>query len=130
MDKDREGPRRFECANVDAKHDRCRGFRTVTLWAYHEVMRKLLCLAIMEAKEENAMNLTPFWNQLNEILQDFTQINGYKFNPYGFVADENHAKWNSIRATFGEKSLERDVSCELHYKQSVERQAKKNLVLI
>ena len=125
LDKDRDGPMRFEYAFVDAKHDRCRGFKTVTLWAYNDVMRKLVCLAIMEAEQENTENLIRFWQLLNEMLQDFTQMNGYKFNPYGFVADENHANWNSIRKVFGEKSLERVVSCEFHYKQSVQRQANK-----
>jgi hypothetical protein len=125
MDKDRDGPMRFEYAFVDAKHDRCRGFKTLTLWAYNDVMRKLVCLAAMEAEDENTENLTRFWRLLNEMLQDFTQVKGYTFNPYGFVADEYHANWNSIRNVFGDKSLERVVSCEFHYKQSVHIQAKK-----
>jgi hypothetical protein len=125
MDKDRNGCMRYEYAHVDAKHDRCRGFKSITLWAYNDVMRKLMCLAVMEAEEENTANLTMFWKLLNEMLQDFTGIDGYKFNPYGFIADENHANWNSLRAVYGDSVLDRVVSCEFHYKQSVERHAKK-----
>jgi serine/threonine protein kinase len=125
MDKDREGEMRFEYAHVDAKHDRCRGFVTITLWAYNDVLRKLVCLSVMEAEEENTTNLSLFWKLHNEMLEDVSQIKGYKFNPYGFVADEHHANWASIKAVFGERTLERVVSCEFHFKQSVERQAKK-----
>ena len=52
MDKDQNGLMRYEYAFVDAKHDRCRGFKTITLWAYHDVSRKLVCLAIMEAEQK------------------------------------------------------------------------------
>jgi hypothetical protein len=81
MDKDRDGPMRFEYAFVDAKHDRCRGFKTLTLWAYNDVMRKLVCLAVMEAEDENTENLTRFWRLLNEMLGGLHKSQGIYIQP-------------------------------------------------
>lgn len=125
MDRDGSGVMMDEFAFIDAKHNRCRGFKTLTLWTYHPVLRKLLSLAIMEVEEENTENLTIFWQLLNEMLEDISGKKGYKFNPFGFIADEHHANWCSIRDVFGVQSLERAVSCEFHYKQSVQRHSRK-----
>ena len=43
------------------------------------------------------------------------------FNPMGIVADENQANWKSVERVFGKDVLERIISCEFHYKQSVQR---------
>jgi hypothetical protein len=125
MDRDGTGLLNHEYAHVDAMHDRCRAFKTLTLWTYHEAARKLVCLAIMDVEEENSENLTTFWTLLNEMLQDFTGRPDYQFNPAGFVADEHHANWRSINAVFGRSATERTVSCEFHFKQSVHRHARK-----
>ena len=114
-----------EYVYVDAKHDRCRNFKTLTLWTVHKATQKLLCLATMEVEAENTENLILFWNTLNEMLQEVTANPTYTFNPIGFVVDENHANWVSIKKVFGEDTLKRVVSCEFHYKQSVTRHAKK-----
>jgi len=58
---------------------------------------------------------------LNEIL---IKVSGEKFNPVGFVADENHANWISLNNIFWKEVIDRVVSCEFHYKQSVQRHAK------
>ena len=125
MDRDGEGVLREEYAYIDATHDRCKGFKSVTLWTYHPVCRKLIRLAIMEIEIENAENLTLFWTVFNKMLQEMSGNSCDKFNPIGFVADEHHANWISIKNYFGEETISRVVSCEFHYKQSVRRQAKK-----
>ncbi len=79
----------------------------------------------MEVEEENTENLIQFWNLLNEMLQEVSGEHGMKFNPSGFIADEHHANWRSINAVFGESVLQRTFSCEFHYKQSVQRHAKR-----
>ena len=125
MDKDTNEVLSNEYAHVDATHTRCRGFKSLTLWVYHPVMRKLLRIAIMEVEQENTENLTKFWQLLNEMLQKVSGQNNYHFNPVGFVADKHHANWNSIKNVFGSATLQTVVSCEFHYKQSVQRHAKK-----
>lgn len=124
MDRDGSGILNKEYAHVDAKHNRVRGFKSVTLWAYHPVLCKLVRLAVMDVEQENSENLTSFWTLFNEMLQAFSGISDYKFNPTGFIADEHHANWTSIRNVFGAAVVNRMVSCEFHFKQSVQRHAK------
>ena len=114
MDRDGNGQMKDEYAHVDATHKRCRGFKTVTLWAYHEISRKLVCLAIMDIENENTENLTIFWTLMNEMLQELSGNSEYTFNPKGFVADEHHANWRSIHDVFGSAGTDRTVSCEFH----------------
>jgi len=101
MDKDGQGVLNSEYAYVDAKHDRCKGFKTITLWTYNEIAQKLVRRAIMEAEAENTENLKLCLTLLNEMLEEVSGEKSYKFNLKGFVADENHANWNSIKAVYG-----------------------------
>ena len=55
MDRNKNGILKEEFAFVDAKHDRCKNFKTVTLWTFHPVLRKTICLAKMEVEAENLM---------------------------------------------------------------------------
>ncbi|CAC5406531.1 unnamed protein product [Mytilus coruscus] len=125
MDCNKDGILNEEFAFIDAKHNRCKNFRTVTLWTYHPVLRKTICVAKMEAEAESSENLEIFWKLLNEMLEEVNNQTGYKFNPYGFIMDENSANWISVRKVFGEHILQKCASCEFHYKQSVHRHAKK-----
>jgi hypothetical protein len=125
MDRTGNGSMSHEYAHVDAMHDRCRDFKTVILWAYHEMSRKLVCLAVMDIEEENTENLTTFWHLLDEMLAEVSGKAEYKFNPTGFVADEHHANWRSINDVFGPEAADRTVSCEFHFKQSVHRHARR-----
>ena len=125
MDRDGDGILKEEYAFVDTKHDRVRGFKTLTLWTYHPVLRKLLCLAIMEIEAENTENLTSFWTIWNDLLKDAAERNDVLFNPIGFVADEHHANWKSLKNVYGDNVISRVVSCEFHYKQSIQRHARR-----
>ena len=124
MDRNADGVLSKEFAHVDATHTRVRNFKTVTLWTYHPVMRKLLRLAVMDIEEENTENLSKFWQVFNSMLCKVSDNQQYLFNPCGFVADEHHSNWQSIQLVFGNDALSRTVSCEFHYKQSVHRHAR------
>ena len=56
MDREGDVVLKEEFVYIDTKHDRCRGFSTVTLWTYHPVMCKLIRLAVMYVEEENSEN--------------------------------------------------------------------------
>jgi len=60
MDRDQRKFLSEECAFVDVKHNRCRGFKAITLRTYHPARRKLIRLAVMDVEEENSDNLTNF----------------------------------------------------------------------
>jgi hypothetical protein len=113
-----------EYAHIDATHTRCRDFKTITLWTYHPVMRRQVRIAVMEVELENIENLTKFWQILNDMLKKMSADSSCVFNPAGFVADEHHVNWNSIRQVLGNDGLNRTVSCEFHYKQSVQRHSR------
>ena len=55
------------------------------------------------------------------MLQKCSNNPKFVFNPTGFVCDENHANWNGIERVFGEAAICKTVSCEFHYKQSIQR---------
>lgn len=124
MDRHSNSVMSAEYAHVDATHTHCRDFKTITLWTYHPVLRKLLRIAVMEVEHENTENLTTFWQILNDMLRKVSADSSRVFNPAGFVADEHHANWNSIRHVFGNDAVNRTVSCEFHYRQSVHRHAR------
>ena len=42
-----------EPAYFDGMHSRVRLYKTLTMWAYHPAIRKMMTLAIMEAPREN-----------------------------------------------------------------------------
>ena len=121
MDVQGTGFLREEFAFLDVKHDRCREYKTATLWTYHPSMRKLLRLAVMDNEAENTKNLTVLWCIFNNMLQEETGQADYKFNPIGFIADEHHANFKAIKEVFGEVGAKKIKTCEFHYKQSVER---------
>ena len=121
MDLEGTGFLREEFAFIDVMHDRCRDYKTATLWTYHPSMRKLLRLAVMDIEKENTENLTLFWHIFNRMLQEVSGQPDYRFNPIGFIADEHQANFKATKAVFGEVGAKRIKTCEFHFKQSVER---------
>ena len=125
LDFEKDGFLKNEYVFFDGKHDRIQGFKSLTLWTLHPISRKLVWLAIMDAEHEDETNLVIFWNTVNKMLQDYLKDPDYKFNPIGFVCDENHANWSSISKVYGELAANRVTSCEFHFKQSVMRHSRK-----
>ena len=84
---DREGshPMNDEYVYVDAKHNRCRNYKTLTLWTLHKTTRKLVCLAVMEVEAEDTENLTLFWRNVNSMLREVSGNDDYVFNPTGLL---------------------------------------------
>ena len=123
MDKESDGPLAQEFCYFDAMHSRFRGFKTITLWVLHPLIRRMLKIACMEVEKESTKNLVLFWKTLNEMLSEVKGDPSYKFNPAGWVCDEHGANWNSIKEVFGDTA--QAVSCEFHFKQCRRRQAQK-----
>ena len=65
----------------DGKHNRCRGFITLTASVYHPLLRKQVPLAIMEAERENTQNVEIFWTLLNEAIRKVSASAVDVFNP-------------------------------------------------
>ena len=72
MDHDypHKNPSHQEPAYFDGMYKKCTGWKTLTLWAYHNASRKLLRLATMEVKGETSENVVLFWRLFNEVLAE------------------------------------------------------------
>ncbi|KAK3711266.1 hypothetical protein QZH41_007880 [Actinostola sp. cb2023] len=125
MDKDGEGFMSQEYCFLDAKHDRCRGFKTLTLWVYHPLLRELFKLATAEVEAETGDTIAVFFQAFNRALQESKNDPSYKFNPRGWVFDEHGGNWNAVRDVFGEDALARCKSCDFHFKDCRNRHRNK-----
>ena len=125
MDRHGNGLHNTAFAHIDCKHDRVKKMKTVTRWMHHMQMQKLMCLAVMDINCENTENLTLFWNEFNNMLQELKGDDAYSVNPAGFIVDEHPANWNSIELVFGLDAIARTHSCEFHYKQSLTKHSNK-----
>ena len=60
MARDAKGHLCEEYAFVDVKHKRSRDYKSVTLWSYHQTLRKVIRLAVVDVDQENTENMTNF----------------------------------------------------------------------
>ena len=124
IDMDQDGPEhplQGEEAYFGGCHSRCAGYKTLALFVYHTAMHHILRLATMEAKSESTPEISIFWELFNEIISEIKGRN-YKFNPRSIMVDENGANYCAIRKVFGlEFAASKVVSCQMHYKNVVNR---------
>jgi hypothetical protein len=125
MDRESEHPLSKEFCFFDGKVKRCKGFVTLTASVYHPVLRKLIPLAIMECHGENSSNITLFWKTFNSVLKEVSGDAEYVFNPRGWMTDMAGANMEGIRAVYGEFAVHRIKTCEFHFKECRNRQARK-----
>ena len=128
IDMDQNGPEhplQGKEAYFDGCHSRCAGYKTLALFVYHMAMGHIFRLAMMEVKSESTHEISIFGELFNEI---FSEIKGrnYKFNPNSIMVDVNGANYCTIRNVFGlEFATSKVVSCQMHYKNDVNREALK-----
>ena len=106
----------------DGKHNRCRGYITLTASVYHPLLRRQIPLAVMEAEKENTTNVTLFWTLFNEVQEKVAKTST-KFNPTGWCTDMAGANLSGIYKVYGESA--RIKSCEFHFKDHRYKQPKK-----
>ena len=124
IDMDQNGPEhplQTEDAYFDDCHSRCTGYKTLALFVYHTAVSRILRLATMEVKSKSTKEISLFWELFNDILTKI-EGNNYKFNPKSIMVDENGANYCAIRKVFGlEFATTKVVSCQIHYKNDVNR---------
>ena len=86
----------LENAYFNATHTHIYGFKNLGLWMFHPSQQKVLYLACMDIRTENAMDTAKFFILFNEILQKETGKEGYKFNPWYFMCDEESTNYCAI----------------------------------
>ena len=102
----------------DGSRKRYKGFKTIAVAFYHPLVRKMVKILTIDVKSESTEGFAVMWELLNECLQKLTKNKNYKFNPTGWMTDENGANWNGIEKVFGKDSLSRVVSCKFHFLQA------------
>ncbi|CAB3993049.1 Hypothetical predicted protein [Paramuricea clavata] len=107
---------RKEYCYFDGTHSRCHGLKTLTLWTYHPLLRKLVKLATMDCERENQECISLFWKLWNDALSEISKNPAYTFDPKGWCMDEAGANWSAIEEVFGSEALSKCKSCEFHFK--------------
>ena len=117
---DREGGHFLseEFCHFDGKHGKAKGYKTLALSVYHKVLRKQIVLAVMHVLEEPADTMELFWKTWNEVLKKIS-------NDRPYMMDEHGGNWEGLKRVAGEDELKLCVSCEFHFKDSVNKHANK-----
>ena len=125
MDRNGEHFLKDEYCFFDGKFKRCRNFVTLTASVYHPLLKRQIPLVVMEAEQESSENLALLWSLFNEGLQKVTGDDKTVFNPQGWCTDMAGANMNGLQQVFGEDALSRIKSCEFHFKDSINKMARK-----
>ena len=123
MDRSSNGFLNEKFCFVDGKHNRCRGFTTLTASVYHPLLQKQIPIAIMDAEGDNTENVELFWNLLNEAISKISEKKS--FNPVGWCTDMSGALISGICNVFGEDCKTRIKSCEFHFKDQRNKRARR-----
>ena len=107
MDQDgAEHPLQGKEAYFDVCYSQCVGYKTP---------------GTMEVTNESTHGITVFWELFNEILSDI-QGRDHKFNLGAIMVNENGANYCAIQKVFGlDFVTSKVVSCQMHYKNDVNR---------
>ena len=122
MDIDAHGdnPLKEEEAFFDGQHSRVCNFKTLSLFTLHPALKKLVRIASMEVKSESTQHIAIFWLLLNEVLEQYSGIQDYKFNPTTIIVDEAGANYCSIQEVFGKEFVtKRVIGCQMHFRSNV-----------
>ena len=102
---------------------RVKNFKTLTVSAYHTLLKSQIPLAIMECKHEDSAQVELFWRLFNDLYKKANNTNE-KFHPTSWSTDMATSNFNGLERIYGEGILARIKGCEFHFKDSVNKQAK------
>ena len=114
-----------EFCYFDGKVKRCRGLVSLTASVYHPILKKLIPLATMECEGENSNTVQLFWECFNEILRKESGNDNCQFNPRGWITDMAGCNIEGLKRVVGDDVVKRIKTCEFHFKQCRNRQARK-----
>ena len=79
----------------------------------------------MECEAKNSSLIELFWDCFNEVLLKETGDDDYIFNPRGWITDMAGANMEGLKRSIGEHALQGVKTCEFHFKECRNRQARK-----
>ena len=113
-----KSPLQEEIAYFDGMHSRCKNWKTLTLWVYHPVTRRLMKFATMETKAELSTICALFWKMWNKALGKVKGDPNFTYNPKGFMTDEVGANANGILQVYGHDAIRKSYTWQFHFKEA------------
>ena len=110
---------------VGVTHTHVHGFKSLGLWLYHPILRKIIRLASMDIRTENTKDIALCFTMFNEILQKVTGKPNYKFNPRYTMYNGGGANHKAIKYVYGEEFAKaRVVVCQWHFRRNATKKAR------
>ena len=88
-----------EPAYFDCMHSCVQLYKTLTMWAYHPAIRKMMTLAIMEAPHKNTYYIK-FFELFQEAMREYLGDDTYQWELNSLMMDEKDANFKAIENVF------------------------------
>ena len=113
---------RKEPAFFDGMHTRVKFFVSLTLWVFHNAMRMMILLAVMDMPREHSDDIEIFFHTFNEALGDFLNEPEYIWDPFLIMMDHKGANFEGLEHVYGENFRRyRTVTCQWHFLHCAEK---------
>lgn len=112
MDRGETGLLNDQYCYADTTHKRCPGFKTLTLWVYHPLLRKLVKLATLECLTDDTDAFVQFWTLFNEVWKCC-----FFFNLPRQQIPSLDKKKDSATYTFSVVLMPHSILCIMYWKQ-------------
>ena len=111
-------------AHIDFQPSRVCGMSVLGVQCYHPNLKQTVPLFKLYAPNELAPVVEYGLTTFNEAVREFSHNACKEFNPGGWMADEAGAILKSLEIVYGHDIHSKLVTCQAHYKFSVERRKK------
>ena len=102
-------------------YKRCPQYVTLGVFVFVPALRRMVKICTMETEVEGTENWAKVWTMLNNMIRIYINDSSAVFNPKGWVCDAGGGLWGRIKQVFGDGAVKRTVSCEFHFKLSVDK---------
>ena len=111
-----------EPAFFDGMHTRVKSFVSLTLWVFHNAMRMMILLAVMDTPHEHSDDIEIFFDTFNQALDDFLNKPEYIWDPFLIMMDHKGANFEALEHVYGEDFRRyRTVTCQWHFLHCAEK---------
>ena len=108
-------------AHIDFQPSRVNGMTVLGLQCYHPNLKQTVPLFKLYAPNELATVVEYGLNTFNAAVRDYSLGACERFNPLGWMCDEAGAIIKSLENVYGSEIHTKLVTCQAHYKQSIDR---------
>ena len=111
-----------EPAFFDGMHTRVKFFVSLTLWVFHNAMRMMILLAVIDTPREHSDDIEIFFDTFNQALGDFLNEPEYIWDPFLIMMDDKGANFEALECVYGEDFRRyQTVTCQWHFLHCAEK---------